>query len=388
MNTYYNSYFRVDMKEVIRNFQRVKTHIGPKTEIIPVIKGNCYGYGLVPMAKLFEEHCHVKLLANAAMYEAVELRQSGVKCDILVMGGIPQHLLKGAIEYDLQIPLFDKKTAVKINELGKKAGKTVKAHLKIETGMNRLGVSAGDSLVKFLDFTKNLGNIEIVGAFTHFATSTADYYDSFAVEQFEKFKKAVAQIKENKINLQYIHCCNSAATTWYKEAIDFTTHVRSCSSVLGHMAMEDGREPIGLIEPVEIGAYITNVHDIFAGESVGYSRSFVADAPMTVATLSIGFADGFYPKWMRDQGPVLISGQKTRFLGCCMDQSFVDVTGIPCEIGQKAILIGRDGDQQITTWDMEQFTGNTFEYLFGTIGPRVERIYDTGSSPLDIKTKV
>ena len=80
---------------------------------------------------------------------------------------------------------------------------------------------------------------------------------------------------------------------------------------------------------------------------------------------------------MRGQGPVLVSGQKTRFLGCCMDQSFVDVTGIPCEIGQKVILIGRDGDQRITTWDMEQFCENTFEYLFGTIGPRVERIYCT-----------
>lgn len=375
MNTYYNSYFRVDMKEVERNFHKVKKHIGPETAIIPVIKGNCYGYGLVSMAKLFEEHCHVKLLANAAMYEAVELRQSGIKCDILVMGGIPQHLLKGAIEYDLQIPLFDEKTAIQINNLAKNVEKIVRVHLKIETGMNRLGISAGDNLGKFLDFTRNLVNIQIVGAYTHFSTSTADYYDAFAVEQFEKFKNAVAQIKENKINLQYIHCCNSAASTWYKEAIDFSTHVRSCSSILGHMAMEDGREPLGLIEPVEIGAYVTNVHHIEAGESVGYSRSFMAEAPMTVATLSIGFADGFFPKWMRGQGPVLISGHKTRFLGCCMDQSFVDVTNIPCEIGQKAILIGKDGDEQITTWEMEQFTENTFEYLYGTIGPRVERIY-------------
>ena len=96
---------------------------------------------------------------------------------------------------------------------------------------------------------------------------------------------------------------------------------------------------------------------------------------MKIATLSIGFADGFYPKWMRDQGPVLISGVKTRFLGCCMDQSFADVTGIPCRLGQKAILIGKDGNERITTWEMEQFCGNTFEYLFGTIGTRMERIY-------------
>ena len=109
--------------------------------------------------------------------------------------------------------------------------------------------------------------------------------------------------------------------------------------------MEDGREPIGLEEPLEIGAYITNIHSVSPGETIGYSRFFKVEKPMKVATLSIGFADGFYPKWMRGGGPVLISGVKTRFLGCCMDQSFADVTGIPCSLGQKAILIGRDGDQ-------------------------------------------
>lgn len=377
MNPYYNSYFKVDMDQVVRNYRKVSDYIGPGTDIIPVIKGNCYGYGLVPMAKLFEERCHARLLANAAMYEAVELRQNGVKCDIMIMGGIPQHLLSGAIKYDLQIPLFEETTARNIAALAKEAGKKVKVHLKIETGMNRLGVRPGEPLNDLLSLVKSLDNLEIVGAYTHFATSTADYYDPFALEQFEKFKEAVLQIEESGIALQYIHCCNSAATSWYREAIAFSTHVRSCSSILGHMAMEDGREPIGLIEPLEIGAYITNIHDVYPGESIGYSRYFKVTEPMRVATLSIGFADGFYPRWMRDQGPVLVSGQQTRFLGCCMDQSFIDVSGIPCEIGQKAILIGREGDRQITTWDMEQFCGNTFEYLYGTIGPRVERIYCT-----------
>lgn len=375
MNRYYNSYFKVNMDQVVCNFDKVQDYIGSNTDIIPVIKGNCYGYGLVPMARLFEERCHVKLLANAAMYEAVELRRGGVQCDILVMGGIPQHLLPGAVEYDLQIALFDKTTACNVNQLAKNAGKKVKVHLKIETGMNRLGVRPGKPLHDLLSLVKSLDYLEIVGAYTHFATSTADYYDPFAVEQFEKFKESISQIEAAGMTLQYIHCCNSAATAWYREAVDFCTHVRSCSSVLGHMAMEDGREPIGLIEPLEIGTYITNVHDVCPGESVGYSRAFKVTEPMTVATLSVGFADGFYPRWMRSQGPVLISGQKTRFLGCCMDQSFVDVTGIPCQIGQKAVLIGRDGDEQITTWEMEQFCENTFEYLYGTIGPRVERIY-------------
>ena len=373
MNNFYNSYFKVDTEKVVQNFYKVKEYIGPDTEIRPVIKGNCYGYGLVPMAKLFEERCHVSLIANAARYEAVQLRQGGVKCDILIIGGIPQHLLHGAIEYDLQVPLFEAETAKRLNSLSASAGKKTKVHIKLETGMNRLGVRPGEDLSRLLELVKSLENLEVVGAYTHFATSTADYNDPFALEQFARFKEGVAQIEDAGITLTYKHCCNSAAIAWFREA--YGTHVRSCSSILGHMAMEDGREPIGLEEPLEIGAYITNIHSVSPGETIGYSRFFKVEKPMKVATLSIGFADGFYLKWMRGGGPVLISGVKTRFLGCCMDQSFADVTGIPCSLGQKAILIGRDGDQRITTWDMEQFCGNTFEYLYGTIGSRVERIY-------------
>ncbi len=374
-NDYFNAYFQVDMPVVINNYNKVKAHIGANTDIIPVIKGNCYGFGLIPMAKLFAQDCGAKLIADAAMYEAVTLRQAGLTCDILVVGGIPQHLLHGAVEYDLQIPLFEAVTARHIDRLAAAAGKKIRVHIKLNTGMNRLGVKAGKQLENLLDLVKSLGHIEVVGAYTHFATSTADFYDPFAVEQFTQFQEGVHQIQDAGFSLQYIHCCNSAATAWYQEAIDYSTHVRSCTSILGHMAMEDGREPLGLVEPVEIGTYITNIHQIDAGESVGYSRAFMAEQPMTVATLSLGFADGFYPGWMRRQGPVLVNGHRTRFLGCCMDQSFIDVTDIPCKIGDKAILVGKSGDQQITTWEIEQFCENTFEFLYGTIGQRVERIY-------------
>ncbi len=373
MNHYHNSYFKVNMPTVIGNFAKVRAYVGPDVEVIPVVKGNCYGYGSVAMAKLYQDHLDVKLIANSAVYEAVELREAGITRDLLIIGGIPQHLLDGVIKYDLQMPLFDETTARRVQELASAAGKKVKVHIKVETGMNRLGVRGGEDLDALLRLVKTFDAIEIVGAYTHFATSTAEYDEPFALEQYERFKEAVQQIRDFGIELQYVHCCNSAAIAWFKDA--YCTHVRSCSSVLGHMAMEDGREPIGLEEPCEIGAYITNIHQVQPGETIGYSRAYQVTQPMKVATLSIGFADGFYPKWMRGGGPVLVGGVKTKFLGCCMDQSFVDVTGIDCQIGDRALLIGRDGDERITTWDMEQFCENTFEYLYGTIGQRVKRIY-------------
>lgn len=368
-----NSYFRIDTNKIVENYKKVQAYIGEDVGIIPVIKGNCYGYGLVEMAKIFTERCHSEIVADAAIYEAVQLRDAGIKSEILIIGGIPQHLLKVAVEKDLQIPLFNKETAVLVNEEAANRNKKIKVHIKIETGMNRLGVKPGEPLDELLDYVSTLPNIEIVGAYTHFATSTADYNDAFAIEQHEKFKVGLKQLEDRKLNLKYVHCCNSAATAWFKDA--YHTHVRICSSLLGQVAMEDGREPIGLEEPCELRAFITNIHDVEKGDSVGYSRYFKPEKHMRIATLSIGFADGIYPPWAKKQGPAIVSGHKTKLLGICMDQSFVDVTDIPCEIGQEATLIGKDGDEEITTRDIEVFTDNTFEYLFGTFGPRMARVY-------------
>lgn len=372
MKTYCNSYFKVDTATVVDNYKKVQNYIGSDTGIIPVVKGNCYGYGIIAMAKLYKERCGAEIIACSAMQEAVDLRNEGLEGELLVIGGIPQHLLEGAVKYDLQIPLFEETTARRLQEIHEPS-KPIKVHIKIETGMNRLGIRPGKDLEKLLELIKTLDGIEVAGVYSHFASSTADYNDPFALIQYERFKGAVNQVLNAGFTPKYIHCCNSAAIAWFKDA--YFTHVRSCTSLLGHMAMEDGREPIGLVEPLEIGAYITNIHHIEAGESIGYSQAFIADRPMDIATISIGFGDGFYPKWMRSFGPVLINGQRTNFLGCCMDQSFADVTGLDCKLGDKAILIGKSGDERITTWDMEQFCGNTFEFLYGTIGHRVERIY-------------
>lgn len=400
MNNYCNSYFKINMDEVAENYERVLAYInrgraaedseiqngvnGPCSRdntgakapvgIIPVVKGNCYGYGLVPMAKLYEERCGAKLIAVSALWEGVELRNAGVGCDILITGGIPRHHLKAVAEYDLVPTLFDTGSAELLNGFAAENRRKMKVHLKIETGMNRLGVKPGKDLGELLDSLENMKYLSVDGVFTHFATATMDYDEPFCLRQFGLFKEALAQLEERGIRPEYIHCANSAATAWFRDA--YMTHVRVCSSLLGHEAMEDGREPVGVVEPIEIGTYITNVHDLAPGESVGYDRAYITDKPIRVATASIGFADGFFPKWMRGQGPVLVNGRRARFLGCCMDQSFIDVTGIDCGIGDRVVLIGRSGSERITTREMEVFCDNTFEYLYGTIGPRVERIYE------------
>lgn len=134
MNQYFNSYMKIDTDTVVTNFQKVQEYIGKDVGIIPLIKGNCYGYGLVPMAKLFEERCGARLIANAAVYEAVELRLAGVKSELLVIGGVPPHLLEAVVKYDLQMNLFDALTAKCLHNIAFKAGKKLRCILKLRPG--------------------------------------------------------------------------------------------------------------------------------------------------------------------------------------------------------------------------------------------------------------
>jgi alanine racemase len=374
-NAYCNSVFEVDTNIVVQNYEKVQNYIGADVGIIPVVKGNCYGYGLLPMADIYTRRCGAKIIANAAVFEAVQLRKGGIDSKIVIIGGVPRHLIPAAVEFDFAIPLFETETADILEEVACHKGCTAAVHIKIETGMNRLGVRPGAELAKLIDYLSKKKHIRVEGLYTHFATSTADYNDSFALEQNERFKQAVAQVNEVGLCPKYIHACNSAAIAWFKDA--YYTSVRSSSSVLGHAAMEDGREPIGLTEPCSLRAYVTNVHEVPAGETVGYSRAWTAPdtGASKIATLSIGFADGIYPPWARTGGPVLIGGKRAKLIGLCMDQTFADVTGIPCKIGDVATLIGKDGDERITTRDIEVHTGQTFEYLLGTLGSRVARVY-------------
>ena len=143
-------------------------------------------------------------MAKFSVYEAVELRLAGVKSELLVIGGVPPHLLEAVVKYDLQMNLFEALTAKCLHNIAFKAGKKIKVHIKIETGMNRLGVRGGKTLDELLDFIEKLETIEIVGVYTHFATSTEGYYEPFAIQQFEEFKRAVEQIRRRGIKLSHI----------------------------------------------------------------------------------------------------------------------------------------------------------------------------------------
>ena len=238
--------------------------------------------------------------------------------------------------------------------------------------MNRLGVRPGEDLAVLLTTLAACPHLSVCGVYSHFATATNCVNDAFTIAQHDRFMRGLRQIEAAGIRAQYVNCCNSAAVTWFKEA--FLNSVRVGGILYGHLVMEDGVEPVDIQEIITLRAYITNLHTMPADESIGYPQKFRSDTDLQLATLSVGFADGIPVDYARGQGPILVHGRRTRFLELCMDQSIIDVTGIPCKVGDEVTLIGQDGDERISVYSIEKRTGRTFDALLTFISDRIARI--------------
>lgn len=368
-----NSYLEVDLKKIKGNVDKIKANIGQNCKLMPVLKANAAGMGLEQMGKFLVEECEIEMVAVAQVYEAVRLRKAGIKAGILVMGGVPYHNVPGAVEHDIQMPVYNNEFAALVNDEAKKQGKRAKLQVKIETGMNRIGVKPGKDLDMLLDFLKGLEWIEITGLYTHLVESQAQD-KSFSYHQHNLFKQALEQFRNRGMDPKYIHVCNSAAAVWFKEA--YYTHVRPGRLIYGSDPNVDVKNRLGLEFPVKWFAFVTNLKEIEAGETVGYNRYFKADRRMRIATLSFGYGDGYNRNLVLKGGYVLINGKRASLLDICMDQTFVDVTDIDdVKLNDRVTLLGRDGDEDITLSDFAEMLGIAYVNAMSTIGERVKRIY-------------
>lgn len=370
----YNSYMEIDLSAMTRSYYKVKDFIGEGVGIIPVIKGNAYGHGTVELARYYAQSFDTQMIAVSQLIEAVEIRQAGLRdVDLLVMGGLLPRQMTAAVENDIQFALFSVDSARALSEVGRSTGRVPRVQIKIETGMNRIGIRPGQPLDELLDVIAGLGNIEITGFFTHYATATLKD-EPFVAVQYEEFRKALAQAEARKLPLKYIHSCNTGAVSWFTQGFD--THVRLGCIIMGYASMDDFSNPLNVEEPMSWRAFITHIHQLEAGESCGYNRHFVAEKPTTVATINIGYGDGLYRDMGQKNGPVIVNDTRTHYLATCMDQSIINVTGIPCQVGDEVTIYGASrGGEAISFAELEQITGQTCVYPMVSIGPRVKRVY-------------
>ena len=372
----YNSYLEVNFGKMKESFRKVQAAAG-KRGVIPVLKANAYGIGLIPMADFLVNTMQVDVMAVAQTSEGVLLRQGGFrKADIMLLGPAPQHAVPYAVEADLLLPIFNRENAQWINDEAKKQGKIARVQLKIDTGMNRIGVRHGQPLEELLDFLKTLSNLQIVGVFTHFvnATYTDDPQTPVA---YGKFEQAVAQVRAAGIEPKYIHCCNTGATSWFKGDL-ISTHVRPGSLYMGYDSMDDGTNWLEVEEGISWRAFITNIHTVKAGDSCGYCNHHVCEKDTVVATVDIGYADGLYrPMAQGGTGGVcLVNDSRCAYLATSMDQTMVDVTGVDVKVGDQVTVFGFSlGGAKLPLAELQNYTNQNLSLPLCLTNHRVKRIY-------------
>lgn len=369
----YNSWVEINFENLAYNVERIKSLLEPNCEIMGVVKSNAYGHGAVEIAKFLINECGISQLALATLCEGIELRNAGINVPLLVFGVIPNLQLEQAVNYDLTIALFRIDTAKNLSEIAKKLDKNAKVHIKIESGLGRIGVRPGEELQELINTIKELSGLDIEGAFTHFSESGA-IDKSYTFEQLSKFQDGIRQLQDNDIKPKYLHCANTQAILEVPES--HSNLVRAGKAIYGYHGMDHEFSKINLRPILQWKTTIGHIKYVFPGESLGYSRTYTADSKRKIATLPFGFGDG-YSSLLSNKGHVIIKGKKAPVVGrICMDQCLVDVTDIEdVGVGDIVTILGVDGKEKIGVMDLSKLTGLQPTEIVSSIGRRVERTY-------------
>lgn len=370
------TWLEIDCNALAANVWQIRRRIGFRRQLLAVVKANAYGHGAPDVAATFLR-AGADRLAVATLSEAIDLRDAGITAPILVLGYTPPWLAAEAISYRVTTTVFDDEAARALVAAATAAQTPAIVHVKVNTGMNRLGLRP-EAVLPFITQLVTERMVQVEGIFTHFAT--ADLADKhFALQQYERFNTLLAQLAAAGLRPPLAHAANSAAIlsmpTTYLEM------VRCGIALYGlHPDANETRLPPEFCPALTWKAQIAHILDLEPGDSVSYGQEFVATQPMRVAVLPVGYGDGF-PRRPYHWGDVLIHGQRAPILGrVCMDQTIVDVTAIrspsgAVRQGDEAVLIGRQGGAELTAEEVAaRLHTNNYDVVSRILG-RVPRVY-------------
>ena len=374
MKTYSRVYAKIDLDAIAYNMEQMKQNIRPETKVMAVIKADGYGHGAVQIAEMMERWNYIWGFAVATLDEAVVLRTEGIQKPILVLGCVFPDQYMEMLKHEIRMNIYTEEMAESISRMAAREGKTAYMHIKLDTGMSRLGFGINEQSAETIKRISKMPNVNMEGIFTHF--TKADEKDkSFTKKQIQEFVWMTERLKEKNVRFTYEHCSNSAGIIDVPEA-NFDI-VRAGISTYGLYPSEEvDKTNVKLKPALALKSHVAFVKEIERGTPVSYGGTFVAKEKMKIATIPVGYADG-YPRSLSNKGYVLIRGKKAPILGrVCMDQFMVDVTDIPdVKIGDAVTLLGKDGDETITMEQLGELSGR-FNYEFAClITPRVPRIY-------------
>jgi len=366
---YRPTWAEVDLGNLVYNFTQIKKMLPPKVKIMACVKADAYGHGLIPIAKKLEAS-GVDYLSVASIDEGINLRRSGIKSPILVLGMILESDIEPLLKYNLSQTVCDEDFAVILNNVAKKNKRQLKVHIKVDTGMGRIGVLYEDARILIKKIHK-LKFLNIEGVFTHL--SLADINRDFTLLQLRMFNDLIGKLKKDGLHIPLVHAANSLGVACYRES--HFNMVRP-GLILYGLSPDDNLN-IGLRPVLSLKTKIVYLKKVPAGYGISYGYTYVTEKNTTVVNLPLGYGDG-YPRNLSNLAPVLIKGKRFRIAGrVCMDQIMVDVGNLAVKIGDEVTLIGRQGKNQITAEELARLSATIpYEIVCG-LGNRIPRVYLT-----------
>ena len=371
---YSRVYAQIDLDAIRANLEQIGGQTG-QAKVLAVVKCDGYGHGSVPVARATEDMDMVGGYATATAEEALELRDAGIAKPILILGYTFPYAYEELIRRDVRMTVFREDTLGQLEAAAQRAGKKAFVHVKVDTGMGRVGIRPCGESLDYLRRIAGSGYLELEGIFTHFAK--ADERDmTYTLEQTECFKRFVETVEAHlgrKIPCH--HASNSAGIVRLPEAhLDL---VRAGIILYGLCPSEEMAGEAKWLRPaLSLHSHLVYVKEVEPGQSISYGGTFTAKRRMRVGTVPVGYGDG-YPRSLSQKGSVLIGGKRAPILGrVCMDQFMVDITAMPLvKEGEPVVLLGRQGQEEITAQELGNVSGRFNYELMCDLSPRVPRVY-------------
>lgn len=362
----------IDLDAIKYNIDSIKRRVDTK-ELIAVVKADAYGHGALDVSKTLVENGATKL-AVAVITEAMELRHGNINTPIMILGYTPLEFAADLINYDIEQTIFDLEYATKLSEIALNLGKKAKVHVALDTGMGRIGFLINDNSLNEILKISSLKGLEVVGIFTHFAT--ADESDkNYSNKQYKKFTDFNEKLVSKGVNISLKHVSNSGAIIDMPNT--YLDGVRAGIVLYGYYPSEDVlKQNLDLKKAISIKTQVAHVKILDKNEYVSYGRKFKTKRKSIIATLPIGYADG-YSRALTGKAKVIINGKFAPVVGTiCMDQCMIDVTDIgDVHVGDEVIVLGKDKDLKFDADDMAKAMGTINYEVLCMIKQRIPRVY-------------
>ncbi|MCM8780304.1 MAG: alanine racemase [Candidatus Omnitrophica bacterium] len=364
---YRPTWAEINLGNLVYNFNQIKRLVASGVKIMACVKADAYGHGLIPVSKKLVE-CGLDYLGVASVDEAIRLRKAHIRIPILVLGVSSNKEILPIIRYNITPTLCSWDFAYALNKVSQKESRRIKVHIKVDTGMGRIGILFKDAF-RFISDVHRLRNINIEGVFTHFPC--ADIDRDFTLHQIHLIKGLISHLKKAGFHIPLFHAANSLGIVDYKES--HFNMVRP-GLILYGLYPKDGLN-LKLKPVLSLKTKVAYIKHLPKGYGISYGRTYTTKRQTTVVTLPIGYGDG-YPRNLSNQAPVLINSKRFRISGrICMDQIMVDVGSYPVKIEDEAVLIGSQGKYKITAEELARLSGTIpYEIVCG-LGSRIPRIY-------------